>query len=625
MCGIVGIFRLRDKSPVNPDLLKAMNDSLFHRGPDEEGALLRPGVGLAMRRLSIIDRSGGHQPLSNEDGSFWIVFNGEIYNFAEIRRKLEASGHRFVTSSDTEVIVHAYEEFGEQCLHLFNGMFAFALWDAKTGELFIARDRLGVKPLYYAEIDGTFFFASEIKALMTVPGLDCIINPEALDDVLTYRHVQAPRTIFKAIRALLPGHHLRVGSRGIRSERYWNLPLPSKPGSMPEEEAKDRLRSLLEDSVRLRLISEVPLGAFLSGGLDSSVVVALMSRMMDKPVRTFTVGFEGVDSGKYENRYDERVYARMISEHFHTEHHEVMMTPNVVELLPRLAWFLDEPLADAAVIPTYLMSGFARQHVTVVLTGEGADELFGGYPKYRLEKLAYRLHRLGVGKLLRLVNRLPGRFRYSGALRKIALETPGRWVSWDRICSPDLRAELVRNRKAEIDTVDDESKLLSYLPEDRPEDSLAILIYLDLQIRLPNDLLMKVDKMSMAVSLEARVPFLDYRIVEFACELPTTYKVSLGAGKRILRNAMSDLIPEKILRRPKHGFSVPVSSWLRRELRSFAEEILKDSSIESGKLFNPKTVRRILDEHQSGRRDHGQLLWTILNVELWRRAYRASL
>jgi asparagine synthase (glutamine-hydrolysing) len=602
-----------------------MNDSLFHRGPDDAGTLLRPGVGLAMRRLSIIDRSGGHQPLSNEDGSLWIVFNGEIYNFAEIRRSLEASGHHFVTTSDTEVIVHAYEEFGEKCLHLFNGMFAFTLWDANAGEIFIARDRLGVKPLYYSELDGTFYFASEIKALMKVPELGRTIDPEALDDVLTYRHVQAPRTIFKSVRALLPGHFLKVGARGIRSERYWNLPHPSKPGNWTEEEAKERLRSLLEDSVRLRLISEVPLGAFLSGGLDSSTVVALMSRMMNKPVKTFTVGFEGIDSGKNENRYDERRYARVISEHFHTEHHEVVMSPNGAELLPRLAWFLDEPLADAAVIPTYLMSDFARKHVTVALAGEGADELFGGYPKYRLEKLADRLHRLGAGKWLRLLNRLPGQFPYAGALRKIALHAPGRWVAWDRICTPDLRAELVRNGKAEIGTGDDETKILSYLPKERPEDSLANLIYLDLQIRLPNDLLMKVDKMSMAVSLEARVPFLDYRIVEFACELPTSLKVGLYAGKRILRRAMSDLLPENILRRPKHGFSVPVSSWLRRELRPFIEEVLNDASIENGKVFDPRTIRRILDEHQSGQRDHGQLLWTILNIELWRKAYGAGL
>jgi len=617
------MFSLQDRRPIEEDLLRAMNETLIHRGPDEDGILLRPGIGLAMRRLSIIDRSGGHQPLSNEDGSVWVVYNGEIYNFSEIREKLVSLGHRFETHSDTEVIVHAYEEYGEECLHSFNGMFAFALWDVKAGELFIVRDRLGVKPLYYAQLNGMLYFASEMKALLKIPGLSRTIDPEALNEVLMYRHVLAPRTIFTQIRALLPGHSLRAGKQGLRIRQYWTLPFPSSSTGFSEARAQEELRFLLEDAVRLRLISEVPLGAFLSGGLDSSAVVGLMSGMMEQPVKTFTVGFSNGDNRSGLSRYDERGYAGEVSKWFKTDHHEVVMTPNAAELLPKLIWHLDEPLADPAAIPTYLISRFARQHVTVVLTGEGADELFGGYPKYRLEALAGRLHALGLGRPLKWIGRLP--LPYAGALRKMALPVPERWAAWDGVCSRDLRAELVGGMMRSSDGVEKEAALLSKFLEDGPDDPVARLLYLDAQMRLPNDLLMKVDKMSMAVSLEARVPFLDYRLVEFAFRLPTAFKVRVGGGKQILRKALAGLVPQAVLHRRKQGFSVPVSSWLRGELRPFLAEVLDEGSVGSGKLFDPRTVTRLLSEHHSGQRDHGQVIWTILNVEIWRRTFGAGL
>ncbi len=612
MCGICGTHGLCDGP-----LLRTMCDVVGYRGPDDQGIYLEPEepVALGVRRLSIIDLETGHQPIHNEDQTLWLVLNGEIYNYRTLRKDLEIRGHCFYTHSDVETVVHLYEDRGEDCLDQLNGMFSFGLWDKRRRMLFIARDRLGIKPLYYVCEQGKFAFASEIKSLLRIPWVSREIDPHALDAYITLGYVPAPLTILKAVKKLLPGHLLRVQRDGLSMQKYWDLALP-KEEIVSEEDCLQGLGELIRDSVRLRLVSDVALGALLSGGIDSSTVVALMSQFSSR-VKTFSVGFE--------RGFDETKQARTVARHLGTDHTELIMKPDV-DLLPKLIWYLDEPIADQAALPTYLICRLAKSSVTVVLTGEGGDEQFAGYPRYLLSAVSDRYGRL-PGRLREAFLKaaeavgLPG--AYGRALRKLtyAEKDPVRrnldWVSnFSREEKAELYSPELRNTLGEADPLD---LLRHLLCRGDFSDSLSLLMWLDLRTWLVDDILMKVDRMSMANSLEARVPFLDHRVVEFSCAIPARLKLRGLTTKYILRRIASPLLPRETVRRSKQAFLVPANLWFQRELREFVRELLLDPKSESRHYFNPKYVERILGEQLNGTRDHTQRLWNLLVLETWHR------
>jgi asparagine synthase (glutamine-hydrolysing) len=615
MCGICGIHGPHDEA-----LLARMTDVIAHRGPDDAGIYRDGVVGLGIRRLSIIDLSGGHQPIANEDGTLWIVYNGEIYNFREIRESLEAKGHRFTTKSDTEVILHAFEEYGEACVHLFRGMFAFALWDAREGILRLCRDRLGIKPLYYAQAGGAFLFGSEIKSILEHPAVVREVDPEALDLYLTFQYVPGPRTLFRGIRKLPPGHWLRWRAGSLSLSRYWDLVIEDAEPGVIEAEAVAEFRDLLEQAVRLRLLSDVPLGALLSGGIDSSTVVALMSRASGV-VKTFTVGFD------VPGEPGEIAEARAVAAALRTDHHEVIVGPSHVQDLPRLIWHMDEPIADPAALPTYFVCRLARELVTVVLTGEGGDELLGGYPRYAWFRMAQRLGRwlppLSLdGPVLGFLGAMAG--SRGGRLRQILadLPPPERHIAWianftdadkTRLYAADFRAQVVPGAAARL--------VEPFLADGAPGDMIQRLMAVDVHTWLVDDILTKVDKMSMATSVEARVPLLDHRLVEFVATLPIALKVRNLGTKRLLRQAVTDLIPQRTVARRKRAFQVPVAAWLRQGLREFAADILLSRACRERGYFQPGVVGTLLEDHLDGRADHSQKLWNLLCLELWHRVF----
>jgi len=626
MCGICGLAGW-----VESGTLDRMCDVMTHRGPDDRGAYTDLGgpVGLAMRRLSIIDLAGGHQPLANEDETVWIVFNGEIYNYRELREELGGKGgspkHRFATSSDTEVIVHLYEELGEACVQKLRGMFAFALWDTRQRKLVIARDRLGIKPLYYHFDEGKLAFASEIKALLECPWVQRQVKLEALDQYLTLQYVPAPRTLFEGICKLRPGHLLVWQNGSLTTRAYWTLPQGMNGRVTDEREGAEQLLEMLREAVKLRLISDVPLGAFLSGGLDSSLVVALMSEFMDQPVKTFSVGFEGWEEGS------ELPQARRVAEHFGCDHHEVVLQPNVEELIHKAVWHWDEPVADPAALPTYLISEFARNWVTVVLTGEGADELFAGYKQYMVDRFAPSFQRcpawLRDGVLRPLARRWIGPGRLDTAWDALSCADPiqrhGRWVS---VFPDPLRLSLytddVRQSLSEANGAN--QVLQQMFAEARDGTWLERRLHVDTRGWLPDDLLMKVDKMSMAVSLEARVPYLDHHVVEFVSRhLPGRLKLRGNTTKYILKQAARQLLPAAILNRPKHGFNLPLERWFREELRGFVQEVLLSEEARQRGYFRPEAVAGLFQEHQAGRYNHSRRLYALLMFELWHQKFIA--
>jgi asparagine synthase (glutamine-hydrolysing) len=596
----------------DPEVVRRMTSLLAHRGPDDEGYLFEPGVQLGHRRLSIIDRRGGHQPIANEDGSRHIIFNGEIYNHAEVRRHLEQKGHRYRTASDTETLLHLMEEEGPEGLNRLNGMWAFAVHDRNRRRLLLARDRLGVKPLYYAQAGDLLLFASEIKALVASGQVPCEIDSAALAAYLECQYVPGPRTIFKAIKKLPPGHALLADSSGIRVERFWrpSFRLDRVP-SFPE--AAEQLRALLLDSVRLRLLSEVPLGAFLSGGIDSSIVVALMGLASSQQVKTFTVGFQG------EGWYDESPEAEAVARHCGTDHQTLKMEsvdlPAHLELAVRA---LDEPMADPASIPTYLISRFARRWVTVVLTGEGADELFGGYDHFRFERILARLGLLGklAGRAASSLFPETGSARIRRGLEAAALSEPERHLRVRAALGPAEVAGLL-GRSVELRSRAARAALEEALEGYSSHDPVNRLLFQDLSTWLHDDLLMKVDKMSMLASLEARVPFLDYRVVELLFSLPGSYKIRRGRGKVLLRAAFADLIPARTLERRKHGFALPIRDWLRRDLRDYVH----DQFAARGDAFydhvDRQAVERMMHGFYHGRADRGLPLWILLTLKVW--------
>ncbi|MER3428145.1 MAG: asparagine synthase (glutamine-hydrolyzing) [Pyrinomonas sp.] len=619
MCGIVGIVDSK-KRAIDEHVLASMCDAIRHRGPDEEGKYVREGVGLAMRRLAIIDLKGGQQPIHNEDRTIWIIFNGEIYNYRELRAHLEKLGHRFYTNSDTEAIVHAYEQYGTDCPKRLRGMFAFAIWDEKKQELFLARDRAGKKPLLYAHVNGKLIFASEFKALLLHPDVSREVNPEAIHHYLSFMCVPAPLTAYRAIRKLEPAHTLRFTRDGeIKLERYWHLDFTKKV-KISEEEAGERAVEILREAVRVRLISEVPLGAFLSGGIDSSAVVALMSEESSGPVKTFSIGFEEED-------FSELEHARRVARHVGADHHEFIVRPSALEVLPTLVEHYGEPYADSSAIPTYYVARETRRHVTVALNGDGGDECFAGYERYAAMRLAEAYGR--IPQTLRrwliepAIALLPSSERRRSRARDLkrfvtaaSLPTVERYVRWVSVFDGEAKRALYSDMFHQQVAGRASSEFIA--PWFRNGSGVVdAALFADTMTYLPNDLLVKVDIATMAVSLEARSPFLDHHVIEFAASLPEELKLRRLTTKYLLKRVLGRLLPEENLQRRKMGFGVPLSHWFRGELRPFLEEtVLSEKALKRG-LFKPETVRRFVAEHVSGRRDHSHQLWTLLMLELW--------
>jgi asparagine synthase (glutamine-hydrolysing) len=618
VCGICGVANSDTHDFVNRPVLQGMRDTLVHRGPDEGGLYIDGSVGFGVRRLSIIDLAGGHQPLSNEDGSVWVAFNGEIYNYIELRHDYLHRRFRFSTDSDTEVLLHLYERFGGECVRYLNGMFAFAIWDRNKQQLFLARDRFGVKPLYYTVREGTLIFASEIRSILQHPKISVGVNPRAIDQFITYGFVQTPDTLFSNIYKLPEGHTLtwRGGKVTVRS--YWDLNFrPVEECS--EDDHIERVSALLADSVRLRLRSDVPVGLFLSGGIDSSIVAGLAAQSARK-LKTFSIGF---DAGK---DFNELGHARAVAETFGTEHHELILSEDAfLRFFPRFVSQMEEPVTDPAAIPLYFLSAMASRHVKVVLSGEGSDELFAGYPIYgymaaveQYRKLPHSLRQAVFNPVLRTLWRsnkidkyiylsdLPIQRRYLNVnLFDIRLR--------QNIYHPDFRHSL-----SGFDPVD-----AIYPVYQRTEgwDFLSRLMYLDIKTWLPNDILIKADRMSMATSIELRTPFLDYRLAEYAASIPSRFKLRRNKTKYILRRTFRNLVPKPILHRGKMGFPVPLAAMFRGSHRLFLEEMLLDSQSQDNPYLNLKFTRRLMDEHFSGQADHHQTLWRVLILNQWHRHF----
>ena len=624
MCGIVGIVDLRHARPVDEALLHAMNDSLRHRGPDGDGVHIEPGVGLGHRRLSIIDLEGGKQPLYNEDGSVVVTFNGEIFNFREVETELLARGHTFRTRSDTEVIVHAWEEWGVECLKRFNGMFAFALWDRREKTLFMARDRLGVKPLYYAELpDGRLLFASELKGLMRNPQIERRLDPQAVEDYFAFGYIPDPKTIYLTVKKLEPGTYVcaRRGAAKITPVRYWDVPLMGErtPGADRAHWAQE-LRERLKESVRKRLVSDVPLGAFLSGGIDSSAVVAMMREIGADRILTCSIGFS-------EPRYDESAYARQVAEEKHTDHKAEIVASSDYGLLEKLVDLYDEPYADSSAIPTYRVCQLARQHVTVALSGDGGDEDFLGYRRYRLfamedrvrSRLPLALRRAVFGPLGRFYPKLdwaPQYLRGKTTFEALARDPVEAYFHGVSLCSDGLRNELFSGDfKRELAGYGASEVFRQHVSGKSFTEGVTLAQYLDYKTYLPGDILTKVDRASMAHSLEVRTPFLDYELVEWAAQLPAEAKLRAGEGKAVLKEALQPLLPREILYRKKMGFAVPLDIWFRGSLKDHITDVVRGSRLADSGIFESRTLARMVAQHQSGQRDFSAPLWSLLMFE----------
>ncbi|MDD5556034.1 MAG: asparagine synthase (glutamine-hydrolyzing) [bacterium] len=631
MCGICGIVDGGGgERPCDEAAVSAMAGTLVHRGPDDAGAAAfadpgAPRVALGHRRLSIIDLSpNGRQPMGNEDGSLWLVCNGEIFNFRELRQALEARGHRFRSRTDSEVILHAYEEYGDGCVARLRGQFAFALWDRRKGRLLMARDHTGIKPLYYVFRDGRLVFASELKAILACPGVPRAVDPAGLDDFLAYEFIPFPRTILDGVSKLPPAHTLVLEGGRAREAPYWTLRY--EPARMTEEEAAERLLHLLRDAVRSQLVSDVPLGAFLSGGLDSSTIVALMTQTATGPVRTFSIGFE-------ERSYDELSYARTVARAFGTAHEEFTIRPEAVSLVETLVRQMDDPIADFSIFPTYLVSRMARRFVTVALTGDGGDEIFAGYDTYVAQRLAAALgpaaRLLGAGPAARLIAALPPSPRKKGPVNRLkrfaeglALPPDLRHFRWMVFLSARERQELfTADLLAAAGGREPYAPIRRHLAEAPGAGELDRQLYADLKTYLTDNCLVKVDRMSMACSLEVRVPLLDHAVIEFMATVPPGMKLKGLGRKYILRRALSGVLPAEILRRGKEGFSIPMKNWLRGELRPMMCDLLSDAALRRRGYFRPAAVARLVREHLEGRANHSHRLWALMLFERWAREF----
>jgi len=618
MCGIAGAVETADPSRLTEPVLHRMASLIAYRGPDNQGAWLSPPVGLCHRRLSIIDLSeAGNQPMSLEGTGLTMVFNGEIYNFPELRAELEGKGVVFRSRSDTEVLLRAYEAWDVECLDHINGMFAFAIWDAPRRRLFAARDRLGKKPLFYHARPGRFVFGSEMKSILGYGGIDRDIDPHALDEFLSTGFIGAPRTILRSIRKLPPAHYLLLEGDRITIRPYWDVTFEVREPERTEEERIEKLEHLFREAVRRRMISDAPLGAFLSGGIDSSAVVGMMAELSDRPVKTYTIGFE-------EKGYSEIEDARVIAKHFGTEHHEFQVRPEAIGILPDLVWHFDEPFGDSSAIPTYYVSKIAAEHVKVALGGDGGDELFAGYTRYQesLRVPPYHLIPASVrrGVLAPLADRMPlaapGRNRLYAAAHHAPL-TPGYGLGLypyikGQLLSPEWRAQTAREPNGH--TAVSEPRL-------RSMDLLSRLQYLDTKVYLPEDILTKVDRMSMAHSLEVRAPLLDYTLIEYVATIPPALKLRDSVSKYLFRKMASRYLPASVFEKPKQGFGVPTGAWFQRELRASARERLLDPRTLDRGYFRRRTVERVLDLHEAGQRDYGTWIWCLLVLEEWHRTF----
>lgn len=627
MCGITGYYQFKRSNQPLPDL-KKMNWVLAHRGPDDEGFHQSPGIGLAHRRLSIIDlSSAGRQPMSNEDGTVYVTYNGEVYNFKGLREELIRFGHRFTSTSDTEVIVHGYEQWGMDLPGKLRGMFAFAVWDNDRKRMFLVRDHFGIKPLYYTRSNGIFVFASEIKSLLTVAGLSRDIDPIGLDRYLSFLYIPEPETIFRDIKALPAGHMMTVTPDGIDVRRYWRFK-PRINTSLSENAAIRKIRDGFEDSVKSMLVADVPVGVFLSGGLDSTGILAMAARHVREPIQTFTVGFDS-DAGNW----DEMAAARRISDRFHTRHHEFKIRPNVVELLPKMIRHFDQPFANPTAVILYLLSEQTSRHVKVVLAGTGGDEMFAGYPRYQGMQVFRQYRRVPAvlrkfaaktaGTVLkdasdgRLLQQRLRRFFEAGAhpfsdayIRMVTAIDDHRKFS--------LYQLLFRERIIEEDTM---AFIRSYLEADNRSESLENLMTADLNTYLPFNQLAYGDRMSMAHSLEVRVPFVDQKLVETAGSIDTRLKLSGNRTKGLFRKAMAPFLPMDIIDAPKLGLNLPISLWFRGHLKSWLYDMLDGDLMEKRGYFHPQAVKTVMDEHVQGHRDHSLFLWALIVLEVWHQAY----
>ncbi len=602
-----------------------MNETIVHRGPDDEGIYVGPGIGLGFRRLSIIDLAGGHQPISNEDGRIWVMLNGEIYNYPELRKDLESRGHRFATRSDTETIVHLYEEYGAQCFSRLRGMFAVVLWDSRKEKLLLARDRVGKKPLFYFADNRRILFGSELKAILAADSLPRVLDHQALSDYFSLGYIPAPKTIYRAIRKVLPGHYLEASASGIRETSYWELSFGNVE-NRSEEEWCELLRHELCEATRVRLMSDVPLGAFLSGGLDSSSVVAMMSHLMKRPVTTCSIGFE-------EQEYNEANFARQVAQQFHTDHHEEVVRPNALEILNKLVWHYDEPFADSSAIPTYYVSRAARRHVTVALGGDGGDESFAGYRRYvfdqwenRLRRFVPQLFRRAVfGPLGRWYPALawaPRIFRAKATLQSLSRSPLEGYFNSISIFRPQEKSRLFTADFHQTLAGYDSIEVLRY-HYDRAgtDDLLSRIQYVDIKTYLPDDILVKVDRASMAVSLEVRAPLVDHCLMERAAAIPSPLKLNGRTGKLIFKKMMSSALSDDILYRSKQGFAVPLDRWFRAELRDMAYDAIF-SSADDG-LLDRRFLKKIWDQHQQRRYDRSAHLWTVLMFQKWKETFQS--
>jgi asparagine synthase (glutamine-hydrolysing) len=627
MCGIYGAIELRQGRQPDGGLLDRMGQMMIHRGPDDHGHYFGNGAAIGMRRLSIIDLAGGHQPIGNEDGTVWVVCNGEIYNFKELRVGLEARGHVFSCDSDTEVIVHLYEEYGLDLFKKLRGMFGIAIWDAVRRRLVLARDRVGKKPLYVCREPHRLTFASEIKSLLEVCDIPRRINDSALREYLALGYVPAPFTLFDGIEKLLPGHFMVVEKGRVRDQQYWDV-APDSSEKHSEGEWIERLREKLLECIRIRLVSDVPLGAFLSGGIDSSTIVAAMARMIDQPVKTYSIGFEGAD-----RFYNELPYARIVADAFATDHHEIIVRPDIAQLLPQLIWHLDEPIADSAFVTTYLVARLASQSVRVILSGVGGDELFGGYRRYLGEGLARYYNRLPAvlrSKCIPAVlgalpqdrhSNLKNYIRYADAFVKSAdLHPTSRYMSYVTLFSSEDQNALVTasNRRGPYAPDAFASQVTqNYFLAHSGLTGLNQLIYADLKTSLADDLLALTDKMTMAVSIECRAPFVDHELVEMAAQMPDSLKIRGFTMKYLLKKAVKPWLPPEILNRKKRGFGAPMGSWIRSDLNPLMENLLSEVQVKRRGLFNWPVIQEMIAKHKAQKGDYTDHLLALINLELW--------
>ena len=618
MCGIAGYLALEQGVLATKAIAQAMCDVIVHRGPDDQGFFVDGPLAMGMRRLSIIDLAGGHQPISNEDGTVTVVFNGEIYNYRELRADLQERGHRFATSSDTEVIAHLYEEHGTACVEKLRGMFAFALWDARRRRLVVARDRLGIKPLYYSLARGRLLFGSELKSLLAV-GLDRSIDEQALHDYLSLTYVPAPATIFREARKLMPGSMI-VSERGsVRVERWWSLDYSPRNHVRSQAEAVEAVREAVDDAVRSHLVADVPLGVFLSGGVDSASIVAAMRRFHTGPLKTFSIGFQ-------EKSFSELDQARAVARHFATDHHELVVTPDAVALVPELVRSFDEPFADSSAIPVLCVSRLARQHVTVALSGEGGDEVFAGYKTYTATRLSGLYQRAVPAVLQRLVPRLVGmlpvshgRVSFDYKAKRFAagavLPPIDAHFSWKAIFDEDRKHALYPESRDELLPTVRLYREATAGIDDR--DLLSRLLAVDTHLGLEGDMLVKADRMTMATSLEGRVPLLDHPLVELVAGIPSRFKMKGFTTKVLLREAMADRLPKQTTQGPKQGFNVPIPSWLLGPLRDLVHDTLAPSRVAATGLVRPAAVQELIRAHEARERDHSRDIWTLLMLQTW--------